>query len=163
LGGSLKEPKMNSVFFDNFVINSDPSGTVGVQQYALTYLPPPVMIYRRLHRGHHSWPFSLIMKCETGSEAGTLRTYLPRSDLLVFKSGLPRLLVEVNSVSAPRTSLPSDLTRMLLCSAAVVRFANKFLDKYTANRDFVLLAMYIWDNGTTSRYSVYQKPNDRTV
>ncbi len=151
---------MNSIFFDDFVINADAGGTVGVQQCALTYLPSLVMIYRCLYRDH-SWPFSLIMKFETGPEAGKLRKYLPRSDLLVFKSTLPRLLVQVNST--PRAERPEDLTRMLLCGAAVVCFANKFLDKFMEAKDFVLLAMYIWEYGKATRYSLYQKPNSPTV
>src|ERR1700733_13660997 len=130
---------MDSIFFDHFVISA--GGTVGVQQYALTYLPPLVMIYRRLYRGHHSWPFNLIIKLETADPKEPLRKYLPRSDLLVYKSSLPRLLVEVNS--APRAWRPEDLTRMLLCGAVVVRFANKFLDKFMEAKDFVLLAIYL--------------------
>jgi hypothetical protein len=100
-------------------IQVEPSGFNSARSL---FLRPLVMVYRRLYGGHRNWAFSLIMKFETGSGAGKLRKYLPRSDLLVFKSKLLRLLVQVNS--APNADRPEDLTRMLLCGAAVVRFAN---------------------------------------
>lgn len=52
---------------------------------------------------------------------------------------------------------------MLLCGASVVRFANKFLDKFMEAKDFVLFAMYIWEDGGATRYLLYQKPDSSTV
>ncbi len=120
-----------------------------------------VMIYRPLYRGNQPWPFNIIMKCETAPEGEQLRKLLPRSDLLVSKSTLPRLLVEVNS--KPKDERPGDLIRMLLCGAAVVRMANKFSDKFMVAKDFVLFAIYIWDDGRATRYSMYQEPNNPEV
>jgi hypothetical protein len=45
---------------------------------------------------------------------------------------------------------------MLLSGAAVVRFANKFLDRFAADRDFVLFAIYIWSDSKASCYSLFQ-------
>ncbi len=130
---------MNAIFFLYFVL--DAGGTITTQTYALTYLPPLVMIYRRLHRGNQSWPFSLITKCETAPEGEQLRKFRPRSDFMFLKSTLPRLLVEVNS--KPRRLRPEDLIRTLLCGAVVVRIANEFLDRFMVSKDFVLFAIYI--------------------
>jgi len=65
------------------------------------------------------------------------------SDVFVSKSMLPRLLVEVDS--KPKEDCPEDLVRMLLSSAAIVRFANKFLDRFKAAKNFVLFAIYTWE------------------
>jgi hypothetical protein len=70
---------------------------------------------------------------------------------------LPRLLVEVNS--KPKKDWPEDLVRMLLSGAAIVRFANKFLDRFKTAKNFVLIAIYIWEDGKVSRYSLFQEPN----
>jgi hypothetical protein len=75
---------------------------------------------------------------------------------------LPRLIVKVNS--EPKKDCPSDLVRMLLSGAAVVRFANKFfLDGFKAAKDFVLFAIYIWEDGRVGRYSLFQDPNSPKV
>jgi hypothetical protein len=98
------------------------------------------------------------MECEdTQPVHEQLRRYQPRSDLLVLKSNLPRLLVEVNS--KPKKLWPEDLIRMVLTGAAIVRFANKLM----ANKNFVLFAIYIWENGETNCYSLFQEPNDPGV
>jgi len=77
-------------------------------------------------------------KCETVRQEEQLRKFLPRSDFLVSKSNIPRLLVEVNSNTKKRW--PEDLVRMLLSGAAIIRFANKFLDRFKAAKNFVLFA-----------------------
>jgi hypothetical protein len=69
--------------------------------------------------------------------------------------------VKVNS--KPKKAMPEDLIQMLLTGAAIVRFANKFLDRFMENVDFVLSAIYIWDNGKVTRYSLFQKPNNPEV
>ena len=61
-------------------------------------------------------------------------TYKPRSDFLVLKHHLPRMAVEVNS--HPPGSEPSDLYRLMLQGACLVRFANKFLDPYKEKKIF---------------------------
>ncbi len=65
--------------------------------------------------------------------------------------------------SKPKEELPDDLIRMLLEGAAIVRFANRFLNTFIANGDFVLFAIYVWDNGKATRYSLFQEPNSSVV
>jgi hypothetical protein len=59
--------------------------------------------------------------------------------------------VEVNL--KPRKEFPEDLIWMLLMGAAVVCFANGHLDKFKVDKNFVLFAMYIWDDGKVFCYS----------
>src|SRR5712675_371347 len=103
--------------------------------------------YRCLYISHQSWPFNIITKCETIPVSHQIRTYQPRSDLLISKSksSLPRLLIEVNS--KPQKGWPEDLIQMLLRGATIVRFANTFLDVFKEKKDFVFFAIYVWDNG----------------
>jgi len=152
---------MNAVFFYFFALQ--PGTITTVLTYALAYLPPLIAIYRRLYRSNLSWPFRLITKCEYIPVNQQLRQYRPCSDLLVLQSGLPRLLVEVNSTPINDNDLPEDLVGMLLMGAAVVRFANKFLDAFMKNKNFVLCAIYIWDSGRVTRYSLFQEPNNPEV
>jgi hypothetical protein len=87
---------MNAIFFHDFAFQT--GNTTTALTYALTCLPPLITIYRRLYRSDQSWPFNLIMKCETIRTVNEqLRKFRPRSDLLVSKSTLPRLLVEVET------------------------------------------------------------------
>ena len=153
---------MNGIFFDPFVLDAQTRGATTVRTYALTYFLLLITIYRRLCRSNQSWTFDLIMRCEAIKETkNQLRKYRPRSDLLVSKSTLPRLLIEVNS--KPQTERPEDLIRMLLAGASVVRFANGFLDRFRAEKNFVLFAIYIWKAGKVSRYSLFQEPNNPKV
>jgi len=87
--------------------------------------------------------------------------YGPCSDFLILKSSLPRLLVEVNSTSTK--PWPQDLLRMLVQGAAIVHFANIFLNTFKAKKSFVLVAIYVHDDGRATRYSLFQQQNDRTV
>jgi hypothetical protein len=52
---------------------------------------------------------------------------------------------------------------MLLQGAAIVRFANKFLDKFMEDESFVLFAIYVWDHGEATRYSLFQQSNNSEV
>jgi hypothetical protein len=72
------------------------------------------------------------MKCEAFSVHQQ-----SRSDLLVMKSSLPRLLIQVNL--KPRKQSPEDFVRFILAGAAVVRFANTSLDAF--EKKFVLFAI----------------------
>jgi len=49
---------------------------------------------------------------------------------------------------------------MLLQGAAVVRFANRFLNEFKDKQDFVLVAMFIEDDGKVVSYSLFERPND---
>ena len=163
LGKTLKAPLMDAAFFFYFaLISFRMGGSITVLPYALTCLPALITIYSRLYRSHHLWPFDLIMKCDAiRNENEQLRKFRPRNDLLVSKLTLPRLLVEVNS--KPKKDWPEDLVRMLLTGAAVVRFANRHLDGFMADKNFVLFALYIWDNGEVYCYSPFQVPNSPEV
>jgi hypothetical protein len=159
----LKEPMMNAAFFYYFArFSFGMGGTISVLTYVLTCSPALIVIYCCLYRGRQSWPFDLVMKCKTiENKNQQLRLLRLRSDLLVSKSSLPRLLVEVNS--NPREDWPEDLVRMLLTGAAVVRFANGHLDRFRVDKNFVLLAIYIWGNGEVFRYSLFQRPKKLEV
>ena len=96
LGMTLDEPLMNAIFFQYFVLHA--GRTITVLTYALTCLSRLVTIYRHLYRRNQPWPFNLIAKCESiGTVNEQLRKFQPSSDLLVLKSNLPRLIVQVNS------------------------------------------------------------------
>jgi hypothetical protein len=102
------------------------------------------------------------MKCKREDEDQQLRKFRPRSGLLVSNSSLPRLLVEVNS-KPKKDDRPEDMIRMLLMGAAVVRFANRFLNRFKAEKNFVLFAMYVWDTGKVTRFSLFQESDRREV
>jgi hypothetical protein len=117
-------------------------------------------IHCRVYRGTDQWPFNLVMKCADEPADEQLRQFQPRSDFLIQKSKLPRLLVEVNST--PQRLWPEDLIRMLLTGAAIVRFANTFLKSFKTTK-FMLVTMYIHANGNVSRYTLFQKQEGREV
>jgi len=54
---------------------------------------------------------------------------------------------------------------MLTTGAFIVRFANHFLSAFCQEKNFVLCAIYIWDNGTATRYTLFQQQlkNDEVV
>jgi len=89
------------------------------------------------------------------------RQFRPRSDYLISISSLPRLLVEINSTTT--ASWPMDLIRMLTTGAYIVRFANKVVPAFQQEKNFVLCAIFLWDNGEASRYVLYQQLNDDRV
>ena len=56
-----------------------------------------------------------------------------------------------------------DLIRMLLEGAAIVRFANTFLNAFRQAKNFVLCAIFIWNNGAATRYTLFQRQNGHEV
>ncbi|KAI0245957.1 hypothetical protein BJV78DRAFT_1381972, partial [Lactifluus subvellereus] len=143
LGYAQEEHLANAIFF-NFVLNVPEDGMTTAQ---LRGTP---------------WPFDLIMKCVAVQPIKEqLRMYKPRSDLLILKSTLPRLLVEVNS-SETEEWPPPDLIRVLLKGAAIVRFANTFLDAFK-KKDFVFVAIFMRDSVRATRYTLFQKQNGQAV
>ena len=52
---------------------------------------------------------------------------------------------------------------MLLEGAAIVRFANTFLDAFKAKKDFILVVIFVWDDGQVSRCSLFQQQHDNAV
>jgi hypothetical protein len=104
------------------------------------------------------WPFRLIVKVPDDS---AYYTYQPKSDLLVLKSLLPRLLVEAHSTTSDHT--PQDRYRMLLQGASIVRLANKVLRAFSQNKDFVLVAIYVGDDAKADRHVLFQEPQSNQV
>ncbi len=104
-----------------------------------------------------------VLSCQAPEVAGgkkEYRTYAPKSDFLVSRSRLPRLLVEIQSQmsggsSGSSSDFPEDMVRMLLQGASVVRTANGFLDAFK-DKNFVLIAFYIFADGKVSRFILYQ-------
>ncbi|KAH9957932.1 hypothetical protein BC827DRAFT_629998 [Russula dissimulans] len=84
----------------------------------------------------HSCPSDLITKRETIPVNEQFRKYQPRK-------------------------WPEDLIWMFLTGAAVVRFANTFLDAFKKN--FVLFAIYVWEKGKVTRYTLFQGPKKPAV
>jgi hypothetical protein len=65
----------------------------------------------------------------------------------------------VNSGNPPaRGELPDDHIKLLLQSTSVVRFANSFVDRYKASKNFVLVAMYFTRDAKVHHYLIYQEP-----
>ena len=52
---------------------------------------------------------------------------------------------------------------MLLAGASTVRFANTFLDTFKEEKDFVLFAIYVWDNGRVTRFTLFQEQGKSEV
>ena len=52
---------------------------------------------------------------------------------------------------------------MLLEGAAIVRFANTFLDAFKGKKDFILVVIFVWDDGQVSRCSLFQQQHDNAV
>ena len=99
------------------------------------------------------WPFPLVVQVTQNSTVSTC-TYTPRSDFLVTKNSLPRLLIEVNSMSPDKD--PEDFFCMLVQGACIVRFANLFIDAYSANKNFILVAIFIRHDGHVDRCLLFQ-------
>ena len=51
---------------------------------------------------------------------------------------------------------------MLLQGATIVRFANTFLDAFKG-KDIIFIAIFIWDNGRATRYTLFQKQDEQGV
>lgn len=52
---------------------------------------------------------------------------------------------------------------MLLTGAAVVRFANNFVKAFQEEKNFVLCAPFIYDDGNATRFTLFQKQNNQAV
>jgi hypothetical protein len=107
-------------------------------------------------------PLQLIVRRADKVPKDEVRMYKPRSDFLVAKSTLPRLLVEVNS-TATTIDWPEDRIWMLLSAASIVRFANKFLKTFQGDKKFVLVAIFIRQNGEAIRHTLFQPPANEPV
>jgi hypothetical protein len=90
------------------------------------------------------WPSKIIVNVE--SEKKKFR-YTPRSDFYVALDQLMYLLVEVQS-----NKRKYDKCRMLLQAACAAR-----LGRVLCNKPFIVVAMYIENTGTVTRYFVFQR------
>jgi hypothetical protein len=107
-------------------------------------------------RGTYPWTLPLIVKCNDD-----YRRYIPKSDMSLWRSGLPRLLIEVNSGRPPAgEGRPLDHIRLLLQGIAVVRFANGFVDHYKGSKTFVLVAIYMTYTAKAHCHIMYQKSSE---
>jgi hypothetical protein len=102
-----------------------------------------------------------VKRDDDDEDRGEFRKYKPRSDYLISISSLPRLLVEVNSTQA--ASSPTDEIRMLTTGAYIVRLANSVVPAFKQEKNFVLCAIFVWDNGEASRYVLFQQIDDDRV
>lgn len=111
----------------------------------------------RLHRSHElttiirgtePWPFRLIVQV-----ADAYYTYRPKSDFLLLMNSLPCLIVEANSTSS---GPPRDHYRILLQGASIVRFANSFINAYSTDNSFILVAVFVEASGRVDRYLMFQ-------
>jgi hypothetical protein len=145
----------NGIFFWQFTFNVPEDDMTTTQLYVL-FLPSFNCDLASSLQRSHSVAFNLTTKCVSVQPLNDqLRKYRPCSDFLILKSTLPRLLVEVNSTTET-TGWPKDLIRMLLQGAAIVRFANTFLDTFKGRKDFVLVAIYIWNNGKATCHILFR-------
>ena len=96
------------------------------------------------------WPFSLIVTVESESKK---YHYTPRSDLHVSVDGLVHLMVEVQSDRDEK-----DRYRMLLQGACAARLGRKIY-----GRPFIVMALYIKNNGSVIRYLLFQGGDDTKV
>ena len=96
------------------------------------------------------WPFCLTVTVE--SESKKYR-YTPRSDFHVSVDGLVHLMVEVQSDRDEK-----DRYRMLLQGACAARLGRKIYE-----RPFIVMALYIKNNGSVIRYLLFQGGDDTEV
>ena len=116
---------------------------------------------RRSYRSNHPWPLTLILEDTRVQKLDEkYREYKPHSNFLIEKSSLPRFLVK-NDSAGSKEDWPVDKVRLILEGAAIVRFANTFVDTFKQKRDFVLIAVYIGRNGYAEAFTLFQKPNDQ--
>jgi hypothetical protein len=91
-----------------------------------------------------------------------IRVWRPKSDFLLHKDGFPHVLVQIQSQRGTTNAIGlPDENRMLLQGSYLVRFANRFLDEFKGEKSFVVVAYYISDHGTLSRYIIFER--DQTV
>ena len=67
-------------------------------------------------------------------------------------------LVEVQSQPSAE-----DQFRMFLQGASIVRFANKHHPSFKVEKNYYVVAVYIWWNGKADRFILYQENGDDTV
>ena len=162
-GRDLKEDAANSLVFHPFILRVPRGGKISAQLCVLICISSLIETKRRLYRGRTPLPLQLIVqRAANVPDDDDLRVYNPRSDFLLAMSTLPRLLVEVNSTGMG-IDWPEDLIRMLLSGASIVRFTNKFLKPFREHKKFILVAIFIRNDGGASRYTMFQLEDNRSV
>ncbi|RXW11982.1 hypothetical protein EST38_g13872 [Candolleomyces aberdarensis] len=101
----------------------------------------------------YSWPFNFFIQADQN-----LYSYRPKSDFTFAQGRLFRFIAEVQSQPSKE-----DKIRMLLQAACIVKFANKFLEKYKETRGFLLVTAYINKSGVVEQSIVYQDEQDGKV
>jgi hypothetical protein len=99
---------------------------------------------------HSDWPFSLIVDANAIEREGKHYRYTPRSDFHLSVDCLVSLLVEVQSEKSE-----GDRYRMLLQAACVARLGRQLLDD-DESKPFIVVALYVKNNGTALRNLVFQ-------
>ena len=105
--------------------------------------------YIRCSRG--DWPFPLTVTVE--SEHNKKYRYTPRSYFHFSLDGLVYLVIEVQSDKEER-----DRYRMILQGACAARLGRKIY-----KRPFIVMALYIKNDGSVKRYFLYQGGDDNMV
>ena len=86
--------------------------------------------------------------------------WTPKPDVTILRQSHTYYLMEVNSgVPAPSGRTPDDCLKLLLVSAFLVRFTNKFVSKFK-DKNFVLVSDYIYRDATVDRYICFQLEGD---
>ena len=75
-----------------------------------------------------------------------------------MESFLPRLIVSVEPTEAP-----TDPAKMLLAGASIVRFANRFVDRYSKEKTFILAVIIIGSDGSASWYLLYEDVREKAA
>ena len=92
------------------------------------------------------WPFPPFVR--VGEE---YFTYRPRSDFLVLKFDLPRVAVEVDTLSQEK-----DKHHLMVQAVSMVRYANT-LRAYKEKKSFIFVAIFISHKALAERYLLFQQ------
>ena len=138
---------MTGIFFHYFALHE--GKTITARTYALTCLHPLVAIYRRPCRSNWPWPFKLITKCETVR----VRINSTSFNLVVTFSSRNQIFLD----SSWKSTRNYNQAACGSCSDACdgCRRCSLCKDRFMADKNFVLCAMYIWDTGKVTRYPLF--------
>lgn len=103
------------------------------------------------------WPMSLLVKVNNEKD---LKRWTPASDFTVLLNGFPRLVVEVCSNPNRADNIQA---RLLVYGASVVRLANHILKTKGKRKSFVLVAIYITDEGRAEFSLLYEDDHSPEV
>ncbi|KAJ8520606.1 hypothetical protein ONZ45_g2586 [Pleurotus djamor] len=108
------------------------------------------------------WPFRLIVAqapSSTFPPSEELCSYEPRSGFLLQHSNLPHFIVEINSgLATQNPAEPPDFIRMLLQGASLVRLVNQHLEPFNQEKTFILVCVFVRNEGTTNWLTLFQTP-----